>query len=231
MLGRDGRPCFLDRHLRRLAGGAARLGVGPVPDVGTLEPALRRLMVENGLERGLSRLRITAVPGTVLVTATALSPYPATAAVVTSPFVRNERDALAGIKATSYAGNLVALREARERGADEAILANTRGELCEGATSNLFLVRRDGCLITPPLASGCLPGVMREVVLERCRERGIEVREESGPPADLATCREAFLTSSLRGVQGIVRIDERELPAPGEVTLRLRQVPGLAPSA
>jgi branched-chain amino acid aminotransferase len=146
-------------------------------------------------------------------------------AVVTSPFVRNERSALTGIKSTSYADNILALQEAKRRGAGEAILANTRGELCEGATSNVFLVREDRCVITPPLRSGCLPGVMREVVIERCREHGIVVHEEVCPLSALATCQEAFLTSSLRGVQAINRVDDHEMRAPGDVTSRLKLVP------
>ena len=74
---------------------------------------------------------------------------PASAAVVVVPWTRNERAATAGLKTTSYADNVVALAYAKERGAVEAIFANTRGELCEGTGSNIFVVV-DGVLVTPP---------------------------------------------------------------------------------
>src|SRR4029079_3524729 len=91
-----------------------------------------------------------------------------TVKVVTVPWPRNERSVLRGAKCSSYASNMLALGAAHEHGAGEAALANTRGELCEGATTNVFVVRR-GRAITPPLSSGCLPGITRELVLELCR--------------------------------------------------------------
>jgi len=142
LLGRNGEPVFLPRHLRRLANGTARLGL-PMPDPVILELALQMMMVENGVVFGKARLRITVVPGTVLVSAAPWVDYPSAAAIVTSPFVRNERSPLAGIKTTSYAENLLALEDARHRGGDEAILGNSRGELCEGATTNLFSWRTE----------------------------------------------------------------------------------------
>jgi len=219
LLGRNGEPVFLPRHLRRLASGTERLGL-PMPDPVLVELALRMMMVENDLATGKARLRITVVPGTVLVSAASWVDYPSAAAIVTSPFLRNERSALAGIKTTSYAENLLTLEEARRRGGDEAILANSRGELCEGATTNLFLVE-DGVVITPPLDSGCLPGVMREVVLEVCHAQGIPAREEARSIGALGDCCEAFLTSSLRGVQTVGMIDGRPVESPGETTQRI----------
>ena len=85
------------------------------------------------------------------------------------PWVRNERSAVAGLKTTSYAENVVALAYAKERGAIEAVFANTRGELCEGTGSNVFVVR-DGVVWTPPLDSGCLAGITRALAVEWCRE-------------------------------------------------------------
>ena len=94
--------------------------------------------------------------------------------MVTVPWPRNERGALAGLKTTSYAENVVALAEARRRGGTEAIFANLAGHLCEGTGSNVFYVV-DGELRTPTLASGCLAGVTRALVLEWCG--GVEVDE------------------------------------------------------
>ncbi len=138
------------------------------------------------------------------------------------PYTRNETGALAGLKTTSYGENVVALSFAKERGAGEAIFANTRGELCEGTGTNVFIVL-DGDLITPPLEAGCLAGVTRALVLEICEKEGIPVSEKAVPITALHQSSEAFLTSTTREVQPIGKVDGMELPnVPGEVSSRLR---------
>jgi branched-chain amino acid aminotransferase len=119
---------------------------------------------------------------------------------------------LAGLKTTSYAENVVALAAARERGASEAIFANTVGNLCEGTGTNIFCVY-DGELVTPTLGSGALAGVTRGLVLA-----WFGAVERDVPLERLAEADEVFLTSTTRDVQPVHRVDERELSAPGEVT-------------
>ncbi len=137
------------------------------------------------------------------------------------PWVRNERGATAGLKTISYAENVRALAFAQERGAGEAIFANTRDELCEATGSNVFVVR-DGELRTPPTSAGCLLGVTRALVLELGNELGIECREIAMGIHELGDADEAFLTSTVREVQPITHVDGRALPnAPGPVTTRL----------
>jgi branched-chain amino acid aminotransferase len=131
---------------------------------------------------------------------------PDTTAVVTVPWTRNERGALTGLKTTSYAENVVALARARERGASEALFGNTRDRLCEGSGSNVFVVL-DGELHTPPIASGCLAGITRALTAEWTGA------EETDLPLDvLERAEEILLTSSLRDVQVVTRVDERQLP-------------------
>ena len=137
------------------------------------------------------------------------------------PWVRNERSAVAGLKTTSYAENVVALAYAKERGAVEAIFGNTRDELCEGTGSNVFVVR-DGVILTPPLESGCLAGITRELTIEWSREAGLEVREETMPLSVLQDCDEV-ITSSTKDVLAIDRVDDRVL-VPGPVTARAAEV-------
>ena len=141
--------------------------------------------------------------------------------VVLVPWRRNEHAATAGAKTTSYAENLIALTAATRAGAGEALFVNTAGELCEGATSNLFCVL-DGVAITPPAGSGCLLGVVRSLVLAWCPE----VVERPLGPADLALADEIFLTSSLRDVQPVRLVDGRRpggpgARVPGSVTARI----------
>jgi len=151
-------------------------------------------------------------PATVVVAYSVLKKLPATTSVVTVPWPRNERGATAGLKTTSYAENVNALARASQRGATEAIFANTAGNLCEGTGSNVFYVV-DGELRTPTLESGCLAGVTRALVLEWCG--GVEVDE---PMAAIEQASEAFLVSTTRDVQAISRWDDHELPAPGPIT-------------
>ncbi len=129
------------------------------------------------------------------------------------PWPRNERGAMVGVKTTSYAENVVALAHAAERGAGEALFANTAGNLCEGTGSNVFVVV-DGRLLTPTLASGCLAGVTRALVLEWS-----DAQEADVPVGALAGAEEAFLTSTTRDVQPIRLVNGTALPAaPGPVT-------------
>jgi branched-chain amino acid aminotransferase len=134
------------------------------------------------------------------------------------PWPRNEKGALAGLKTTSYGENVLALARAHQAGATEAIFANTQGHLCEGTGSNVFYVL-DGELRTPSLASGCLAGITRHLVLEwyggREVDEPIEVIEEAS---------EMFLVSTTRDVQGIARWDDRAVTAPGSVTTEVAQV-------
>ncbi len=143
--------------------------------------------------------------------------------MATVAWPRNERGAVAGLKTTSYAENVVALAEAKRRGATEAVLPNTQGHLCEGTGSNVFYVV-DGDLRTPTLASGCLAGVTRDLVLEWCG-----AREVDEPLEVVERASEVFLTSTTRDVQGVSRWDDRDLPAPGPSPGR-RWPPGAAAS-
>jgi branched-chain amino acid aminotransferase len=142
-----------------------------------------------------------------------MAPWPAVTDVVVVPWPRNEHGALVGLKTVSYGENVVALAFAADRGAGEALFGNLAGNLCEGTGTNVF-VGIDGRLLTPPLSSGCLPGVTRDLLLEL-----VDVAEEDVPLDALPGVDEAFLTSSTREVQPIAAIDNRLLPAaPGPLT-------------
>lgn len=218
----DGRPFALTRHLDRLTGSAAGLGL-PQPDADEVRTAIRAVL--EGQDLPLGRLRITWTAGpaplgsgrgggppTLVVVAAPMGPAAESTRVVRVPWVRNERSPVAGLKTTSYAENVVALAYAAEHGASEALFANTVGNLCEGTGSNICYVV-DGELRTPTLASGCLAGVTRALVVAWCG-----VREVDEPLAVLDTAEEIFLVSTTRDVQAVSHLDDRELPAPGPVT-------------
>ncbi|MEV2215147.1 aminodeoxychorismate lyase [Streptomyces sp. NPDC050997] len=225
----DGKPFALTRHLERLTRSARGLGL-PDPDLDEVRRACAAVLEANPAPLG--RLRITYTGGrgplgsdrgehgpTLLVALGESARRPDSTAVITVPWTRNERGALAGLKTTSYAENVVALARARENGASEALFGNTVGQLCEGTGSNVFVVL-DGEIHTPPLASGCLAGITRALAVEWTGAK------ETDLPLDvLDRADEVFLTSTLRDVQAVHRVDGRELPgAPGPVTAKAMRV-------
>lgn len=231
LVARGGKPFTPTRHWKRLVASSAAMGIAP-PDFETCLQAMHEVMQANELTDARIRVTLTSgdgplgsdrgdSPTTMTVVATQLKPWPPTESVVTVPWTRNEHDPLAGIKSVSYAGNVRALALAHEKGAGEAIFANTSAQLCEGTGTNIFIVV--GNLVqTPPLSSGCLAGVTRALVIEACQAAGIAVDESPIPITHLQTCDEAFLTSSTRDVHSLARIDQRVMPEiPNSMTQRV----------
>ena len=225
----QGVPFALTRHLVRLERSAAGLGL-PSPDLDDVRRGVAAVL-DGAQGDPIGRLRITWTagphpmgsgrgggPATLVVAYSAIDPAASETAVVTVPWTRNENGATAGLKTTSYAENVIALAHAQRHGGTEAVFANTAGDLCEGTGSNVFYVV-DGELRTPTLASGCLAGITRELVIEWCG-----ATEVDAPLTEvLAGASEAFLVSTTRDVQAIARWDDRDLPAPGPITEQCAQ--------
>ncbi|MED7950854.1 aminodeoxychorismate lyase [Kitasatospora sp. NPDC058201] len=224
----DGRAFALTRHLDRLTRSARGLGL-PDPDHDRVREACAQVLDANPVPLG--RLRVTYTGGvaplgsergddapTLVVSLGTAARRPDTTAVAVVPWRRNEHSAVAGLKTTSYAENVVALAAAHRARASEAILANTAGRLCEGTGSNVFVVL-DGTLLTPQLSSGCLAGITRRLVIDWCGA------QEADLPLDaLQRAEEVFLTSTLRDVQAVTRVDGHELAGPGPVTTKAMAV-------
>lgn len=227
--GTFGRPFVLTPHLERLARSAKGLGL-PAPDLDSIERGVMALLA-SASAWPLSWIRITHTSGigplasnrgdhgpTSVVAIAEGRPFPATADVFVVPWPRCENGALTGLKTTSYGENVKALDHARKREASEAIFANSAGNLCEGTGSNVFVVM-DGRLMTPPLSSGCLAGITRDLVLDWFGGEEVDLRIEQ-----LQSCEEAFLTSTTRDVQPIRLVDGTPLPgSPGSITRRAQE--------
>ncbi len=225
----DGKLFALGRHLDRLERSARGLGL-PAPDRELVRRACAEVLAANPMPLG--RLRITYTGGlaplgsdrgesgpSLIVAMGATTRRADTAAIVTVPWTRNEHSAVSGLKTTSYAENVVALARAHEYGASEAVFGNTAGRLCEGTGSNIFVVL-DGRLLTPPLTSGCLAGITRALALQ-----WLDAEEADLPLAVLEEAEEIFLTGTLRDIQPVSRVDDRDLPgAPGPVTAKAMAV-------
>lgn len=231
-----GRILALDMHHDRMDRSLAGLGM-PKLDRDWVHEGIRAVVEDEDIDFGRLRYTVTGGVGplgsdrgearqTYIVTAGDVPRPPRTTKVATVCWTRNENSAVAGLKTTSYAENVVALAAAKESGGSEAIFANTLGNLCEGTGSNIFVVTR-GRIVTPPLEDGPLAGITRALTIRWAREAGLDVAEESLSFDVLTECDEAFLTSSTRDVQGIHAINDRELCAqgePGELTARVAQV-------
>lgn len=210
MVSYDGIVFAQGRHLQRLASSLEKLSL-PVISQNEVEDAVSQVLVANRLTQGRARVRLSVsggenpltggeVPGNVIITAVPQQEPAAFAKVIVSPFSHNENSALTGAKSFSYGAHLLAYRNAIQQGADEALMLNSTGNLCEGTMSNVFLVQ-GGMVRTPSLQSGCLPGVTRAIVIELCSDLGIDVVECELSENDLGTVTEMFLTSSAREVQ------------------------------
>jgi branched-chain amino acid aminotransferase len=222
---RQGHAIALTRHLQRLDRSAGALGL-PMPDLNALRSAVEAVLDANSMSEGVLRILYTSGPGplgsgrgdrapTDAVLAGPPPHWSSCADVAVLDWPRNQRSGIVGVKTTSYAENVMALAEARRRGASEAVFPNLAGNLCEGSGSNVFLVHR-GQLMTPPLSAGCLAGVSRALIIERL---GIDVSQQDVPISALAEASEAFLTSATRDIQPIRSVDGTALSAaPGPQT-------------
>ncbi|MBK6941951.1 MAG: aminotransferase class IV [Planctomycetes bacterium] len=238
----DGIPWLEDEHLVRLGNSADRMGL-PLPgglarvrdDVARAlnesheATAAVRIVVTRGAKVGL----IDLDPGTagtpdVYVLVRPYTPVPEATyrsgiELALVGVRRNARDALdPAIKSGNYLNNMLALREAKSRGAYECVMLNKDGFLAEGSTSNVFLVK-DGVLATPALDSGILAGVTRAYLLGLARAEGIPVREILLRESDLRAADEVFISGSLKEVLPVARVDGTPVGAgrPGALTLRL----------
>lgn len=236
-----GRPFVLGRHLARMRRSAARLSF----EINVQDAELRarafavlaaarnpesylRLIVSRGV--GDLSYNFDRVKGpTVVMLVKPFEPFPEEhfnqgIPVSLVEVRRNPKRSLdPAIKSSNLLNNVLATLEAQKKGAFEAILLNERDEIAEGAGSNVF-AGKGGVLRTPPLEAGILAGITRDLVFELGRKLGIEVREESLREDDLLSADEAFITSTLKEVTPISRVDERVIGPgkPGELTRRLQ---------
>jgi len=237
----DGTAFALTRHLRRLKRSALGLGLA-APDEGAVREGVAAVLADACPEIGRLRITLTGGPGplgshrfapeeqrqSILVLA-GPGARSEVSRVVRVPWVRNERSSVAGLKTTSYAENVVTVAEAYRRGADEAVLANTVGDLCEGTASNVF-VERDGELVTPPLSSGCLAGITRELLLEWSTAAGLPVREAAPGELRYEVLDEVadgsahlMMSGSIRNVSPVVAFDGIEIDA-GPLSLEAQRL-------
>lgn len=225
-------PFAFSRHYERLAASCERLGLEGLPSKEELFQACRELIRQNRLLDPVHFRMVVVAHGdgaslerdgekcsTVIM---AMNGEEASefCTIIPSSSVRG-KGVLSGVKSLSSGENAMALREAAAQGADEAVFANSEGNLCDGAASNIFWVQ-DGVVCTPPLSAGVISGITRSLVFDLCREMGIDCEEKDAPFSMLDEASEVFLTSTEREIQPVTKIGDRRLVA-GATTLLLRK--------
>jgi branched-chain amino acid aminotransferase len=202
----DGRPFALEEHFDRMERSAANLRLpGPFPraDYDREVPAILEARGGEAFD-GCLRLVLTREGRRLLITEQAKVVEYAPTRV------------LDGVKSLSYAANMLCSRLARERGFDEALLVTPHGRVLEGPTSSLFWVDSSGALCTPPLEDHILASITRAHVMDL-----VEVEERSVSTDELLGAREAFMSSTVREVQPVAAIEDREFAETGEVTRKV----------
>jgi branched-chain amino acid aminotransferase len=234
-------PFLYDRHMRRLRQSAERLlldvpfsddallaSIGRTIDAaGELTEAYIRILLTRGVGELNYDPKSTPTPTTVVIVKPFEPPptrvYQDGIRLALVDMLRNHPKSVNPIiKSNNLLNNALAMQAAYRSGAEEALMCNYRGELTECSQANFFLVR-GGAALTPPSEAGLLEGVTRAFIFEIGREAGVDVREETLTPADLATADEMFITSTTRELSPVVNVDGRAVGSgtPGPVTREL----------
>jgi branched-subunit amino acid aminotransferase/4-amino-4-deoxychorismate lyase len=229
----NGHPTLLKRHLERLRNSARELGLpldsAQLPDAEAVAKLIGASsdILPSKLD---ARLRITLSgglptdPPSGSVVWMSASPLPARMSqagmIIRQAIEVPADDPLARHKTLNYWRKRIAYDRALEGEADEVLCVTHDRLVCESSRANIFFVRQSR-LSTPHAEGTLLPGVMRQVVLERARSMGMDVTEEAFPIEHIATADEAFLTNSMRGIIPIARLMDARFPAPGPVTREL----------
>ena len=238
----SGVPFGQREHLERLQRSADRLMISMPVSLETLSSEVAATLDAAGEGEWYVRVVITRGMGPLTydpTTATQSLRVVIVAPVTVPPAERYERgiavvtlhasrptddERAAGAKASNYLANLLAVYEANQKGAQEALMLGRSGQILEGASSNIFIVK-DGTLRTPEPQPGILIGITRATVLAAAAAEGMPVDEAEIRPEDLYAADEAFLTSSIREVMPVVSADGQTIGsgAPGSVTKRLHR--------
>ncbi len=226
----DGVPFALERHWQRMQRDAAMLHVPLEHDLEAVRRQIGELVRANRAENSVVRMCVVRntggfwkAPGIttsadLIVFTGGLKAWGPAVRLTVAPEARHAASRFAGTKILSWALNLTLVEDAQNAGFDEVILLNERAEVTECTSANIFAVI-GGQTCTPPLSSGCLPGVTRGVLLEEVG--GIEERPLRLD--DLYGAEEVFITSTTRELLAVAEIDGRPIPTGGKTRGRLQQ--------
>jgi branched-chain amino acid aminotransferase len=231
----EGRPFAFDRHWARMSHDAERLGMKLTYEQEAVRRAVTRLAEANDRPEGMARVSFVKNHGglwaqagnrpetDLLIFTRELVQWPAIHRLKLQPHAIYSATRLAGVKMLSWVQNAALLEQAHAEGFDDVLLLNESGRIAECTSANVFLVR-GGIVVTPPLSTGCLPGVTRDVLREVVPRAGFELLEENLTPEDLSSAAEVFISSTTREVAAVGSIGSQWLyHAPGKTTVTIEQ--------
>jgi branched-chain amino acid aminotransferase len=223
----EGVPFAFERHWKRLARDAERTRC-PFPfEEETVRAKLGEVLRANQVREGCARIYVISnqigfwrsdegfAPADLVITSSGLPSYRDPLRLGLREHGRHAASPLAGVKVTSWLANVWSLSEAQRDGYDEVILLNERGEVAECTAANVFCAK-GGRVFTPPLSSGCLAGITREVVMEIAPCEGIAIEERALFPGDLYSADEVFISSTNRSMLNVSEIAGRKISIPSE---------------
>ena len=231
-----GVPFAFERHWARMTRDAQRLEIEMPFEYERVRQAIIDLAAANRRPESMARVSFVKNQGGMWAQADHLPPtdlliftrqlkaWPAVHKLVLQPGGIFSGGQYAGAKMLSWVPHAAALQRAHEGGFDDALLLNEKHQLAECTSANVFLVR-DGRVLTPPLSSGCLSGITRDVLLDIAPKAGFEIQEVALTIDDLSAAQEVFISSTTREVAGVGAISPQwNYPCPGKVTEALEQV-------
>jgi branched-chain amino acid aminotransferase len=228
----DGVPFAYERHWERMQRDAAKVHVPFPADPADLRAQLLRLVEANSAWNATLRVMVVRNRGglfegpdlerafDVLAFTKDLNPWGDSVRLGIKANARYAANEFSGCKILSWSQNLTWAEEAQRQGFDEVVLLNERGEVSECTSANIFAAS-GGEVYTPPLDSGCLPGVTRELLLEVVQAPGIQVMERTLNPQDLERADQVFITSTTRDLLPAVFIEGLKIRNEGNVADRL----------
>jgi branched-chain amino acid aminotransferase len=230
-----GKPFAFDRHWARMTHDAERLGMSLGHEQASVCQSVSQLADANNRPEGMARVSFVKNRGglwadagdspetDLLIFTRQLVKWPAVHRLKLQQHALYSATRLAGAKMLSWVQNAGLLEKAHSEGFDDVLLLNEKGHLAECTSANIFLVRENRVL-TPPLTSGCLPGVTRDVLREVVPQAGFELREQDLTPDDLTSASEVFISSTTREVAAVGSIGAQwQFDAPGKITVALER--------
>ncbi len=228
-----GVPFAFERHWARMTRDAERLEIELSYEYEKVRQSIMELAAANQRLEGMARVSFVKNHGGLWAEAQDLPPtdllvftrplvaWPAAHRLTIQPGGIFSGGSYAGAKMLSWVPHIAVLERAHEAGFDDALLLNEKGQLAECTSANIFLVR-NGVILTPPLSSGCLAGITREVIFEIAPKAGFQIREAELTSDDLSSAEEVFISSTTREVAGVGFISPQwNFPCPGKVTAAL----------
>ena len=221
-----------ERHFERMRHDAEALHVPFPSDPGWMQSRLLKLVEANGAHDATLRVCVVRNRGgqfegpgierdfDLIAFTRDLNDWGESVRLAIKPQARYSALEFSGTKMLSWAQNLTWYEEAHQRGYDEVVLLNEKGEVCECTSANIFVVKGNE-VATPPLSSGCLPGVTRALLLEEIQSSGIAVGESTLLPRDLEEADQVLITSTTRDLLPVREVESLRVRSGGQIVQTL----------